>query len=140
MQEKPIVIKKHTSHRIGTAVVAILMFIVLTVCVLYLHSVVALILFIPPIIIFAPLTLYFLTWNIRFEETVIVKNVFFMERSRFSYSMLQEVKKRHYTSEPNNFTVHMYFVNGKTIRFRMNDENATKAVKILKRHCSIKTS
>ena len=89
-------------------------------------------------IILVPLALYFLTWNIRFEEKVIIKHVFFVEISRCSYSMLREVMKRYYTSE-RNFTIRMHFVNNKTIQFRMDDENAEKAVKVLQKHCSIKT-
>ena len=76
-------------------------------------------------IILIPLTLYYLTWNIRFEENVIVKSVFFFLLSRFSYFALREVVKRYYTSE-RNFTIRMYFVNKKTIQFRMDDENAEK--------------
>ena len=138
MQKKAIVIKKCKSHRIGIAVFAILMLVILTICVLSMHSAAALLLYIPPLVIFAPLTLYFLTWNIRFEEKSIVKRVFFTEISRFSYSMLREVVKRYYTSE-RNFTIRMHFVNGKTLQFRMDDENAEKATKKLQKHCSIKT-
>ena len=138
MQKKAIVVKKSKSHQAGIAVLAILIFVILTVCILPLYSVAALLLYIPTMIILAPLTLYYLTWNIRFEEKVIVKSVFFAEISRFSYSALREVVKRYYTSE-RNFTIRMHFMNGKTIQFRMDDENAEKAVKALLKHRSIKT-
>ena len=138
MQKKAIVVRKCKSHRAGIAVFAILMFAILTIIILSLHSAAALLLYIPPMIILMPLTLYYLTWNIRFEEKVIVKRVFFVEISRCSYSMLCEVVKRYYTSE-RNFTIRMHFLNKKTIQFRMDDENAEKAVKVLQKHCSIKT-
>lgn len=138
MQKKAIVIKKCKSHRIGIAIFAILILVILTVCVLSMHSAAALLLYIPPLVIFAPLTLYYLTWNIRFEEKSIVNCVFFTETSIFSYSALREVVKRYYTSE-RNFTIRMHFTNGKTLQFRMDDENAEKAVKVLQKHCSIKT-
>ena len=138
MQKKTVVVRKCKSHRIGIAVFAILMFVILTVIILSLHSAAALLLYIPPMIILMPLTLYYLTWNIRFEENVIVKSVFFAEISRFSYFALREVVKKYYTSE-RNFTIRMYFVNKKTIQFRIDDENAEKAVKVLQKHCSIKT-
>ena len=137
MQKKAIVIRKCKSHRIGITVFAILMFVILTVIILPLHSAAALLLYIPPMIILIPLTLYYLTWNIRFEENVIVKSVFFAEISRFSYFALREVVKRYYTSE-HNFTIRMHFVNKKIVQFRMDDENAEKAVKVLQKHCSIK--
>ena len=138
MQKKAIVVRKCKSHRAGIAVFAILMFVILTVIILSLHSAAALLLYIPPMIILIPLTLYYLTWNIRFEENVIVKSVFFAEISRFSYFALREVVKRHYTSE-RNFTIRMHFVNKKIVQFCMDDENAEKAVKVLQKHCSIKT-
>ena len=138
MQKKAVVVRKCKSHRAGIAVFAILMFVILTVIILSLHSAAALLLYIPPMIILVPLTLYYLTWNIRFEENVIVKSVFFAEISRFSYFALREVVKRYYTSE-RNFTIRMHFLNKKAIQFRMDDENAEKAVKVLQKHCSIKT-
>ena len=138
MQKKAIVVRKSKSHRAGIAVFAILMFVILTVIILSLHSAAALLLYIPPMIILIPLTLYYLTWNIRFEENVIVKSVFFAEISRCSYSAIREVVKRYYTSE-RNFTIRMCFTNGKALQFRMDDENAEKAVKVLQTHCSIKT-
>ena len=138
MQKKAVVVRKCKSHRAGIAVFAILMFAILTIIILSLHSAAALLLYIPPMIILMPLTLYYLTWNIRFEEKVIVKRVFFVEISSCSYSMLCEVVKRYYTSE-RNFTIRMHFLNKKTIQFRMDDENAEKAVKVLQKHCSIKT-
>ena len=138
MQKKTVVVRKCKSHRIGIAVFAILMFVILTVIILSLHSAAALLLYIPPMIILIPLTVYYLTWNIRFEENVIVKSVFFAEISRFSYFALREVVKRYYTSE-RNFTIRMHFVNKKIVQFRMDDENAEKAVKVLQKHCSIKT-
>ena len=112
MQKKAIVIRKCKSHRIGITVFAILMFVILAVIILPLHSAAALLLYIPPLIILVPLTLYYLTWNMRFEEKVIVKCIFFAEISRCSYSILREVVKRYYTSE-RNFTIRMYFVDKK---------------------------
>ena len=111
---------------------------VLTACVMPLRSIATTLLYIPILVILTPWTLYYLSWNIRFEEKMIVKSVFFRETNRFSYSMLREVVKRYYYSEQ-NFTIRMSFVNGKTLQFRMDDENADKAARELKKHCSIKT-
>ena len=138
MQKNAIVVRKCQSHRVGIAVFAILMFVILTVIILSLHSAMALLLYIPPLF-FVPLVLYYLTWSIRFEEKMIVKRVFFMEISRFSYSMLREAEKRYYIAE-RDFTVCMHFTNKKTVQFRLNDENSEKAVKVLLKHCSIKIS
>ena len=138
MQKKAIVVRKCKSHRTGIAVFGILMFVILTLIILSLHSAAALLLYIPALVLLAPLTIYFLTWNIRFEDKTIVKSAFFADLSKFSYSALRDVVKRYYTSE-RNFTIRMHFTNGKTLQFRMDDENAEKAVKVLQKHCSIKT-
>lgn len=138
MQKQAIVLKKCKSHRIGIVAFSVAMLAVLTVCVMALRSVAAILLYIPLFITLAPLTLYYLSWNIRFEEKVIVKSVFFRETNRFSYSMLREVVKRYYTSEQ-NYTIRMHFTNGKALQFRMDDENADKVAKKLQKHCSIKT-
>jgi hypothetical protein len=138
LQEKAIVLKKCKGHRIGIVAFSVAMLAVLTFCVIALRSAAAILLYIPILVILGPLTLYYLSWNIRFEEKVIVKRVFFREINRFSYSMLREVVKRYYTSE-RNFTICMHFVNGKTLQFRMDDENAGKATKKLQKYCSIKT-
>ena len=138
MQKKAVVVRKCKSHRTGIAVFGILMFVILTIIILSFHSAAALLLYIPPMIILVHLTLYYLTWNIRFEDKTIVKSAFFADLSKFSYSALRDVVKRYYTSE-RNFTIRMHFTNGKTLQFRMDDENAEKAVKVLQKHCSIKT-
>lgn len=138
MQKKAIVLKKCKNHRVGIVAFSVAMLAVLTVCVIALRSATAMLLYIPILVILAPLTLYYLSWNIRLEEKVIVKSVFFRETNRFSYSMLREVVKRYYISE-RDFTIRMHFVNGKTLQFRMDDESADKAMKKLQKHCSIKT-
>ena len=138
MQKKAIVLKKCKSHRVGIVAFSVAILAVLTVCVIALRSAVAILLYIPILVILAPLTLYYLSWNIQFEEKVIVKSVFFRETNRFSYSMLREAVKRYYTSE-RNFTIRLHFVNGKTLQFRMDDESADKAMKKIQKHCSIKT-
>ena len=137
MLNKAIVIKKRKSHRVVITVFSILMLAILTACVLELHGAVALLLYIPPLVILVPFTLYYLTWNIRFDEKFIVKSVFFIEMNRFSYSTLREVNKRYFSSEQ-NFAIRMHFMNGKTLQFRMDDENADRAVKIIQKHCSIR--
>ena len=55
------------------------MLVVIAVCVLSLRSAVAMLLYIPLLVILAPLTLYYLTWQIRFEDAEIIKSVYFRE-------------------------------------------------------------
>lgn len=137
MKKKAVVLRKCRSHRAGIVVFSISMITILTAYVLVLRTTAAILLYIPILVMLTPLTLYYLTWQIRFEEKEIIKSVFFRERKRYSFSMLREVVKRYYTSE-RNFMIRIYFADGKTIQFRMDDENAVKAEETLQRHCSIK--
>ena len=88
------------------------------------------------LVIFVPYLLYFLTWSLRFEEKYIVKSVFGKAVRSYPYTALLEVSKRYYISE-RNYIVRMYFLDGKTFHFRTDADHADKAMKVLKRHCSI---
>ena len=138
MQKKALIVKKCKSHRIGIIVFSVSMLLVLTACVLAMRTAVAVLLCIPFLIILAPVALYYLTWQIRFEEREIIKRVFGMKARRYSFGLLREVVKGYSVSE-RNFIVRMYFIDGKVFQFRMDDENAVQAVKVLQKHCSIKT-
>ena len=136
MKKKVIVLKKCKSHRIGATLLLILMFAGLTACVISLRNIAGLLLFLPSLVIFVPYLLYFLTWSLRFEEKYIVKSVFGKAVRSYPYTALLEVSKRYYISE-RNYIVRMYFLDGKTLHFRTDADHADKAMKVLKRHCSI---
>ena len=136
--KKTVIVKKCKSHRTVMVIFSVAMFVVLTMCVFAMQTAAALLFYVPFFVIWAPMTIYFLTWQIRFEKSGIVRKVFFRESKKYSFAMLREVVKSFYASE-RNFTVRMYFVDGKVLQFRMDDENATQAVKTLLRHGSIKT-
>ena len=138
MRTKPVIVKKCKHHRIGIVFLSIFLLAVLTVCVIATRTPVAILLYIPPLMLLFPMVLYYLTWQIRFEEEVIVRTVLGRKTRTYSFTMLREVVKRYYISELNNI-VRMVFSDGKVLQFRMDDENAVQAVKILQRHCSIKT-
>ena len=137
MQKKTVIVRKCKTHRIGIIVFSVLVLAVLTACVIAMQTPVAILLYIPFLIILSPVTLYYLTWQIRFEDKEIVRGVWGRKTRTYSFTMLREVVKSYYVSE-RNFTVRMYFLDGKMFQFRMDDENAIQAVRILQRHCSIK--
>ena len=138
MQKKTVIVRKCKAHRMGLLVFSLLVLAVLTACVIAMQTPAAILLYIPFLIILSPMALYYLTWQIRFEDKEIVRSVFARKTRTYSFTMLRKVVKSYYLSE-HNFSVRMYFLDDKTLQFRMDDENAIQAVKILQRHCSIKT-
>jgi hypothetical protein len=96
-----------------------------------------LLLSLPILVIIAPMAIYFFSWQLHFEENQVENRVYFRKVKTYSYAQLREVNRRYYTSE-NNFCVCMVFSDGKSIKFRMDDDGAESAVKELQRHRSIK--
>ena len=139
MQKKTIIVKKCKSHRAGIVTFFVLMLVVTTICVFALRTVAAALLYIPVLIILMPMALYYLSWQIRIDKKGITRSVFFRKGKQYTFTMLQNVVKSYYVSE-RNFTIRMYFLDGKMIQFRMDDENAIQAVRELQRHCSIKSN
>ena len=137
MYAQTVIVKKCKSHRIGIVVFSALILAVLTACVVAMRTPSAILLYIPFLLILSPVALYYWTWQIRFEEKEIIRNVFGAKARKHSFAMLREVVKSYYISE-RNFTVRMYFLDGKALQFRMDDENAVQALKVLQRHCSMK--
>ena len=137
MHKETVIVKKCKAHRIGIVVFSIVMLTVLTFCVVAMHTPVAILFYIPVLIILSPMVLYYLTWQIRFDKKGIVRYIFGKKARKYSFTMLREAVKSYYVSE-RNFTVRMHFIDGKVLQFRMDDENAVQAVKILQRHCSIR--
>ena len=137
MRKETVIVTKCKAHRIGIAVFSIAMLTVLTVCVAAMHTPAAILLYMPVLTILSPIALYYLTWQIRFDKKSIVRYVFGRKARIYSFTMLRDVVKRYYVSE-RNITVRMHFIDGKVLQFRMDDENAAQAVRILQRHCSIR--
>ena len=135
--KKRIVVRKCKAHRVFLAVFASFVLIAITICAISLNDPAVLLLSLPVLVIIAPMAIYFFSWQLLFDENQVQKRVFFRKVKTYSYAQLREVKRRYYTSE-NNFCVYMIFSDGKSIKFRMNDDRAQTAVKELQRHRSIK--
>ena len=136
--KKGIVVRKCKTYRVFLTVFAAFVWIAITICAISLNDPAVLLFNIPILSIIAPMAIYFFTWQLHFDENQVQKRVFFRKVKTYSYAQLREVKRRYYTSE-NNFCVYMIFSDGKTIKFRMDDDGAELAVKELQRHRSIKT-
>lgn len=135
--KKGIVVRKCKAHRVFLAVFAAIVLAAITICAISLNDPAVLLLSLPVLVIIAPMAIYFFSWQLLFDENQVQKRVFFRKVKTYSYAQLREVKRRYYTSE-NNFCVYMIFSDGKSIKFRMNDDRAQTAVKELQRHRSIK--
>lgn len=135
--KKGITVRKCKAHRVFLVVFAAIVLAAITICAISLNDPAVLLFNIPILAIIAPMAIYFFTWQLHFDENQVQKRVFFRKVTTYSYAQLREVKRRYYTSE-NNFCVYMIFSDGKTIKFRMDDDGAELAVKELQRHRSIK--
>ena len=135
--KKRIVVRKCKTYRVFLAVLAAFVLVAITICAISLNDPAVLLFNLPILVIIAPMAIYFFSWQLLFDENQVQKRVFFRKVKTYSYAQLREVKRRYYTSE-NNFCVYMYFSDGESIKFRMDDDGAESAVKELQRHRSIK--
>ena len=135
--KKRIVVRKCKVNRVFLAVFVAIVLATITICAISLNDPAVLLLSLPVLVIIAPMAIYFFSWQLHFDENQVQKRVFFRKVKTYSYAQLREVKRRYYTSE-NNFCVCMVFSDGKSIKFRMDDDGAELAVKELQRHRSIK--
>ena len=90
-----------------------------------------------PFLCFLPVLAFYETWRLRFGEKGMEHSVFGIRRF-YLYALIRRAAKRYYTSERAT-VIRVELTDGRTIRFRTDDENGDKAEKELQRHCSIKT-
>ena len=135
---KPVIVRKCKSHRVLVGVFSFLTITTITICVAWLGTPSALLLYIPILLITLPMMLYYFSWQLHFEEKYIRKRCLFREIKCYSYVELRKVVKRYYTSEHDE-CVHMHFADGKRFTFRMDDDHAAQAVKVLQKHKSFVT-
>ena len=138
MKKTMVVVRRQIIHRVGFAGGCILTLFLAVGLVPFAGWPVGVLMAMPVFGILGPMTLYYLTWQIRFEKTEIVRRVCFRKTRSYPYSMLRNATKAFYHSERDG-VVHMDFADGRTLRFRMRDENALHGLVELKRHSTIKT-
>ena len=138
MKKHTIIVRKQKGERVVVGVLGILIPILFFIYCIFLRVPTAAILSLPLAVILFPLVIYTSTWQLRFEDKYILKQAFFRNAGKYSYAQLREVRKV-YSTANNGYCIRMYFTDGKTITFRMADDGASKAVKILQRHRSIQT-
>lgn len=139
---KSVVIKMCKSHRISILILSAFLIICMLVAIIYMISLsefgfgTSLLLCTAAIIPFLPLPLYYATWQITFNKSGIHKHLFWINQKSRAWTQVKEVRSAWLTSEKSHI-VSIIFKDGKTIRFRMDCENAEKARKLILSHCSI---
>lgn len=92
--------------------------------------------FSPANMIMITLCCHHMTWRVTFSSDSVSKEVFWKTPCKYKYSQIRDVV----TS--NSYTDHNYieiiFIDRKHLRFRADDDNAQKAIKILQSHHSFK--
>lgn len=77
---------------------------------------------------------YYETWTLIFTRKTI-KRILFFSTDTYLYSQIQRITLSYSYTE--RYNVRIIFLNEKSLRFRLEDENANKAVSRLKKHSSI---
>lgn len=83
-----------------------------------------------------PLPLYFAAWQITFHKGGIRRRLFWIHQENLPWTQVAEVRATWSAAERNRI-IRIRFRDGKTIRFRMDCENAEKARRFILSHCSI---
>lgn len=87
--------------------------------------------------LFLPFPLYYATWQITFDADGIQKRLFGFHYKKYAWTQIKEVRSAWLISERSN-VISIILKDKKTIRFRMDCDNAEQAKKIILSHCSIK--
>lgn len=140
--KKTVVIRKRKSHRIAVFVLSALFILCMNAALFYilklseLESGISLLLCAAAIIPFLLIPFYFASWKITFHANGIEKQLFWFKLKSRSWTQIKQVRSVWSTSE-RNYVVCILFNDGKTIRFRMDCDNAENARKLILSHCSI---
>lgn len=129
-------VKKNTSHRI---VLRTLSIIVISICGMYIVSfrqLLMILVFVPGILIVSAVSFYYETWRVSFYSSEIVTSVFFIKTGRYKYTQISDVIKAY--SLTDRTYIEVFFSNGKRIKFRLEDENAPKAIRKIQSKHSIR--
>lgn len=133
---KVISIRKSPSHRLAVRVVAFICFFLLGVLLHFLENAVATVCIALPIAaILLPLVLYFETWIIELTSDSICKRVFGRVCDPYSYHQIRQVSSARSATEQRY--IRITFQDGRSFQFRMDDENAGKALRQIQAHHSI---
>lgn len=124
-----VVVRIKYAQRMGVRCVSVGMIGVMGIVTICLKEIWKLMLAGLPVVLFLALLLwYFESWQIVFFKDGICKRVFFRKRS-YQYTQISDAVRGHSVSDLE--FVRVVFKDGKAFRFRLQDDNAEKALKML---------
>ena len=136
---KTIVVKKKRSQRLFALIIGVATALVpvITSLITRISMKMMLLCVAPAFVIIYPLVLYTVTWKLCFEANGITNFVFGFRVKIHDYQEIQDAVCR-YSSSDSAVIARIVFADGKSVKFRMDDENAQKARKYLLSHHSIR--
>lgn len=135
--KKTVIVRKTVGQRIGILAIYLLMlFLSLLLCILYFplckYGLLSLIGTLPILYIW----LYYQMWSISFSERQITIKRFLRKAKIYTYSQIKDGRiSNSYTLHQNIF---LRFSDGRSCLFRLEDENAKNALKIIQTHSSLR--
>ena len=140
--KKTVVIKKCKAHRIFVLTTFSILFLLILAAMVYLIVLsefgfeINFLLISIPIILLLPYPLYYASWQITLDAVSIQRRIFWLNQKPYPWTQVEEVRSSWFVSE-RNFAISIKLKGKKTIRFRMDCENAEAARKLILSHCSI---
>lgn len=92
--------------------------------------------FAPWLLIMSILLFYFESWQVDVRPNSISSKVFHIKTATYSYQQIQDAYITY--SFTNHHYIMLTFTDGKKIKFRLEDENARNAVRIISSHYTIR--
>ena len=136
MKNGSIVVRKRGSHRLGgRLLLSALVFVPFLLSVLFRQLLLVMVLLCAPLMIMVlMILLYVETWYIRFDHQGITHSVFGVHRRVYGWGDITDVITR-WSSSDNDQILRISFRDGRSVKFRLSDENGELARKwILSRH------
>ena len=134
-----VVVMKKRSHRVFALIMGVAMLLMpIFISIAARISVEMMLLcFAPVFVIACPMIWHTLTWKLCFDSKGITNTVFGFRGKTHGYQEIRDAVYR-YSSSDSAMIVRIVFADGKSVKFRVVDENAQKARKYLLSHHSIR--
>ena len=124
--KKMITVRKNKKHRIGIFLFMIAVGILVGIISITTKSLPITLLTLPWFLLIFVLWIYYETWQIILEPKKIYKKVFFLRSKQYSYFEIKDAVIWHSYTE--SYSITISFSDGKSMQFRLTDENARIAI------------
>ena len=124
--KKMITVRKNKKHRIGIFLFMIAVGILAGIISISAKSLPIILLTLPWFLLIFVLWIYYETWQIILEPKKIYKKVFFLRSKQYSYFEIKDAVIWHSYTE--SYSITISFSDGKSMQFRLTDENARIAI------------